>query len=87
MVIKKAMEKLQTSDFPTSRFQLSTFFRIGESFITFYASLAIAYHYLMKLFQVAYVTSLGCLCLKPASFETFGCMYVPYLIEQAPNLE
>ena len=26
--------------------------------------------------QQTYVTSLGCLCPKPASFETFGCMYV-----------
>ena len=29
-----------------------------------------------RLIQVAYVTSLGCLCLKPASFEIFGCNYV-----------
>ena len=49
MDITKATEGLPTSDFPTSRIQLSTSFRIGESFITFYASLAIAYHYLMKL--------------------------------------
>ena len=29
-----------------------------------------------RLIQVAYVTSLGCLCPKPASFEIFGCKYV-----------
>ena len=50
MDITKATEWLPTSNFPTSRFQLSTSFRIGKSFITFYASLAIAYHYLMKRF-------------------------------------
>ena len=29
-----------------------------------------------RLIQVAYVTSLGCLSPKPASFEVFGCKYV-----------
>ena len=29
-----------------------------------------------RLIQVAHVTSLGCLCPKPASFETFGCIYI-----------
>ena len=29
-----------------------------------------------RLIQVAYVTSLGYLCPKPASFEIFGCIYV-----------
>ena len=29
-----------------------------------------------RLIQVAYVTSLGCLCPKPASFEISGCKYV-----------
>ena len=29
-----------------------------------------------RLIQVAHVTSLGCLCPKPASFAIFGCKYV-----------
>ena len=29
-----------------------------------------------RLIQVAYVTSLACLCPKTASFEIFGCKYV-----------
>jgi len=31
---------------------------------------------LRRLIQVMYLTYLGCLCLKPASFEIFGCKCV-----------
>ena len=42
-----------------------------------------------RLIQVEYVTSLSCLCPKPASFETSGCMYVYHNIclESSLSLE
>ena len=39
-----------------------------------------------RLIQVAYVTSLGCLCWKPASFEIFWCKYVCMPVCISPHL-
>ena len=39
----------------------------------------------LVLIQVAYMTRLGCLCLKPASFEIFGCNYVCIYVCRSPH--
>ena len=54
---------------------LSLFF-----FLSFFLSFFFFCCEASRLIQVKYVTSLGCMCPKPASFEIFGCKYV-YMYE------
>ena len=50
-------------DIPTKLFQLITVFMAVFTIVS-------------RLIQAACMTSLGCLCLKRASCEIFGCKYV-----------
>ena len=50
-------------DIPTKLFQSITFFMAVFTIVS-------------RLIQAACMTSLGCLCLKRASCEIFGCKYV-----------
>ena len=100
MDITKATEGLPTSDFRLPNILHSTFDFLQNRRMLYYILRLIsnclslshetfcceATRLRSRLIQVAYVTSLGCLCPKPASFETFGCMFVPYLIATNKHL-